>query len=540
MAKSEYSEERLKKYTDLVSWCRWNPDLWYDLITPEFGGIRLDLDQRVFLRSITRFISVYGVFPRGYGKTMKEFMAMVHAAIWHPDIEISMTAQTKEQAAKLVDEKWKEMIKHYPLIENEILGKPSITTDDVDIRFKSGGRITTLANAQSSKGSRRHRLQIEESALLNNNLFEDALAPIVDVPRRTIGEAVVNPEEMNGQINFFTTAGYRGSDEFQRNLQMINEMAELKGKIVLGSDWKLAVHYRRGQSKAAILNKKANYAPTFFAQNYESKWTGNTSGGVVDIQKLLNLRILESPEFTPSKDYEYILSIDVARSSRDSNNQSSVAVLKLIKNKIGKLKSIQLVNLINFKNGMNFRQQGIEVKRIRNQYNASVVVLDTNGVGTGLRDELLLDVDDPKDKKNLGCWDTINTDYVPEIPNSPKYIFEFVGQSFNHEGIVAFMDMVESCTLELLVKDNNKNGLDDINYSDKAYPHIQTDLLIDEIANLKLKQLSSGKFTVEQLTKRINKDRYSALMMGVWYIKEFMSSYKEPEKIDYKKFMMIN
>jgi ribonucleoside-diphosphate reductase alpha chain len=57
--------KNLDKYVDFVSWARFNPDLWFDLITPPTGGIRLDLDQRVFLRSLARFVSTYGVFPRG-------------------------------------------------------------------------------------------------------------------------------------------------------------------------------------------------------------------------------------------------------------------------------------------------------------------------------------------------------------------------------------------------------------------------------------------------------------------------------------------
>lgn len=59
--------KNLNKYIDFVSWGRWFPDLWFDLITPETGGIRLDLDQRVLLRAMSRFLSVYGVYPRGYG-----------------------------------------------------------------------------------------------------------------------------------------------------------------------------------------------------------------------------------------------------------------------------------------------------------------------------------------------------------------------------------------------------------------------------------------------------------------------------------------
>ena len=57
--------KNLPKWIEFISWCRWQPDLFLDLITPEMGGIRLDLDQRVFLRAIFRFVSNYAVFPRG-------------------------------------------------------------------------------------------------------------------------------------------------------------------------------------------------------------------------------------------------------------------------------------------------------------------------------------------------------------------------------------------------------------------------------------------------------------------------------------------
>lgn len=63
------------------------------------------------------------------------------------------------------------------------------------------------------------------------------LEPVVNIPRRTIGKlATVNPEELNGQICFLTTSGFRGSSEFQRNVKMVDDMADLKGKIVLGSE----------------------------------------------------------------------------------------------------------------------------------------------------------------------------------------------------------------------------------------------------------------------------------------------------------------
>lgn len=44
------------------------PDLFYDMIKKEDGGLRLDADQRVLIRGLSRFEAVMGVFSRGFGK----------------------------------------------------------------------------------------------------------------------------------------------------------------------------------------------------------------------------------------------------------------------------------------------------------------------------------------------------------------------------------------------------------------------------------------------------------------------------------------
>lgn len=532
----------LDKYIEFVSWARFYPDLWFDLITPEVGSIRLDLDQRVFLRCLSRFTSTYGVFPRGYAKTFLEVLGMVHTAIFFPDTEISMTAQTKENASSLLEEKWREVVKFYPLIKNEVAGNPSFAKDSAEINFVSGGRIDILANAQSSKGQRRKRLNVEEAALLNNALFEDVLEPIVNIPRRTIGrEAVINPEEMNGQINFLTTSGFRGSDEFERSISMIDEMANLKGKMVLGSDWQLAVNYGRGEPKSALLDKKSKLSPTFFAMNYESRWVGAVDGAIVDINKLLDLRSLNNHELKSDDNSEYILSVDVARSQSKSNNQTSIAIIKIKRNKEGRIIKLPLVNLINLPNGLTFSAQCIEVKRIRKLFKAKTVVVDINGLGSGLVDELIKDTIDPVSGESLGCWNTINTDHQPESHNSERIIYALTSQGINHDIIITFIDMVESGKLQLLVKNQSNNyDVNDLDYvKNNIIPYVHTDLLIEEIANLKLKHLPSGKYTIEQVTRRVDKDRYSALAYGLWYIKEF-ENYEVNNDVNIEDYIFVS
>ena len=81
--------------------------------------------------------------------------------------------------------------------------------------------------------------------------------------------ALVDPQELNQQIHFFTTSGFRGSDEYQRSIDMYDNMCELKGQIVLGASWMLPCWYGRGSNKSQILRKKSTSSPIAFAQNYE-------------------------------------------------------------------------------------------------------------------------------------------------------------------------------------------------------------------------------------------------------------------------------
>ena len=110
-----------KKWLYFCSFARWFPDLFLDLIKPQKGGLNLHLDQRVYLRSMLRFMSFYGVFPRGYAKTFNEVLASILVCIFFPEITISLTAQTKENAADLLKDKYNEIIRFYPMLENEIL-----------------------------------------------------------------------------------------------------------------------------------------------------------------------------------------------------------------------------------------------------------------------------------------------------------------------------------------------------------------------------------------------------------------------------------
>lgn len=540
-SKQDSIDENLDKWIEFVQWAKWYPDLWFDLIKPEKGGMRLDLDQRLFLRCMSRFVSTYGVFPRGFGKTMLEIMSIYHTCIWFPDITIAMSAQTRENAASISEEKHMEIVKWFPLIKNEIT-KSSFTKDSVEVVFTSGGIYSVLANSQSSKGQRRRRLNVEESALLNNELFKDALEPVVNVPRRTIGKlSTINPYELNGMVNFLTTSGYRGSDEYLRLINMVDEMANLKGKMVLGASWELPCHFGRGETRNQILAKKNDPTTSSisFAMNYESRWVGASDGALININQMLKARTLLNPELECPKDKkgnfllnEYVFGIDVARSSSESNNKTVVIVLKIIRNKEGVIRQIQVVNIVTPPNGLNFTQQSVIVKNLFYKYGGNLdlmksrvkaIVVDGNVIGKGLIDRLLEEVTDPETNEELGCFASINTSQESETYNAPELVYDLTAQGINGDIIRTFMDYIESERLKFLnsfqhVKEKLPKEIDE-NQVELACA--QTQLLIDEVSNLRLKK-TTNNITVEQVVRKIDKDRYSALVYALYYISMFL------------------
>jgi|GEM_PF-637196 len=477
--------------------------------------------------------------------THGEFLIMYLTAMRYPNINLSLTAQTKENASKLLKDKYNEIIKQYPMLENEVLKTPTFQRGDAEIPLKNGSTITSLANSQNSKGQRRHRLSVEESVLINNELFEDALEPIVEIPRYTSGKlAIVDPAELNQQINFFSTPGWRASDEYVRNLNMIKDMINLKGKMVLGSDWMLGSWYGRGSSKNQILQKKKVTSPIAFAQNYGGEWTGTSSNALVNINKLMDCRTLTTPEFScGNKTDEYYMGVDVARSQNTNNNQSSVVVGKVIRNKTtNRIVSIDVVNITNIPNVLNFTTQACIVKKIANAFHVRMVIADGNGLGSGLIDELLKESFDPVTKEPLGCWDTINTDNAPETKDAEKCLYDLKAQGNQTRIITVFVEMINSCKLRLLEKRQDIDFTDEDreNLEENILPFVQTNLLFVEVGNLKLKQLPSGALTVEKVIRKIDKDRFSALAYMLWYINEFESYLNKPkESVSYSEVFTL-
>jgi ribonucleoside-diphosphate reductase alpha chain len=550
---SEYNStiitKHIQEFSELCSYLRWVPDIFWDLYKPESGGMNFDLHQRVMMRLLSRFPENYFCAPRGISKTQIHIMSQYHTACCFPNITLSITASTKESAVKIWKDKHDEILRFYPSFAANIKSA-NFSKDSGRVEFVNGAVIDNLANSQQSKGLRRRRGGLEESALIDKDTYDDCIEPIFNMARTTM-TGIIDPEELNGAINRYSTSGYKNSDEFSKILTMSRDMNDLKGTFVFGSDWFIPVHF--GRQKKSVIDKARKSNIIRFKQNYLCDWVGVSDGALINISKLIKARVVSPPDMECPKDKrgnldlcEYVMGVDVARSSSDSNNKTSIVVLKIIRNTSGSIRQIQLHNIINPPNGLNYEEQSVIVKRVFYKYGGNLdltksrvkaICIDGNTIGQGLVEKLLEDVTDFETNQEYGAWATINTDDKSKSSNAPQILYVLKAQGINGDIIRTFINYVESNVLKLIkpfddIKDNLPKDLKEEDLLNIEMACTQVQLLIDEVANLKLKKTEKS-VTVEPVIKRIDKDRYSATVYALFYISLFLEHEEDISDYDF-------
>ena len=538
--KNEYTlDEQLDRWAELIAYWRWYPDVFLEAITPtnEDGkriGITLGADQKLMLRVMARFAYNYNVLPRGYGKTLIEILSVYLAAILYPESTWSMSAQTLEASAGFFSDKHADICRFYPIIEQEI-EKCRITDNFVEIKFKSGSVITNMTNNGTAKGMRRNGCTFEECALMDFTKYQDNTEPITSEPYKSQLKymSTVDPYACNKQT-FVTTAYYK-NDAYEFCRQMVIDKANCKNSFVFGASYILPAKFKRNRDVEEVEALRDKVGDLMFNFNYRSRWAVSNGQCIVDVDKLKECQTLTKVELSAQRDGEYYVSIDVARSAKDSNNASAIAVLKVRRDSRGKVREIQAPYIAKLPNGLNFKQQAIICKQICYLFNPQALVVDINGLGKGLMD-YLLDENIMDNGTVLEPYDMINTDYRSDFRNAKRIVYGIEAQSNNTEMITNFINVVETKTLRLLEPFDVNKALDipDNDYlASEILPSLRTENFISEVQNLTVEQIpGSGKLKIGQLV-RADKDIFSAVEMGSWYIMKFKNNGYEEEEEDF-------
>lgn len=537
------TEEWLGRNEELLydSWCIYAayPDIYLDLIRPKDSNFNLFPYQRVFLRACMRYTTIYITAARATSKTFLSILAKYLQCVFIPNHVGSIVAPNKNQAAKISKQKIEEIWRIWPLLANELEqynGGPhaNFGKDYCDLFFKNGSRLSIVGALDSDRGLRTHATLIDEVRDQDGDMISEVILPQMNVSRRT-AQGLVNPyEHINTQVIYATSAGMKSSFAYSALIDTFEKaIIDPTLNFCIGLDYRIPVlHGLIDRNYVMNLKLSPSYNESTFASEYMGTWLGGSDESWFNFEKLTHYRKIKNPEwsqkFRGDPNIFYLISVDVGRLS-----DQTVACVWRINIKQGKFYStlVYLEVLGRQAETKTFVQQATDLKKLIYRYNPREVVIDCNGLGVGLADEMIRTQMDENGVtySPLGFFN--NDDYKKIQPkDAPQILYSLKangplnskihGNAYSrlNSGMVRFLISEQDARAALLATQQGQKMPFEKRVK-RLMPHELTTKLFEEMANLRLKH-NGLDIVLEQINEHFPKDKYSAFAYGLWRIKE--------------------
>lgn len=544
------------KWRELCSYFRHYPDKFLDFIQPEDAKTKLYFYQRIYLRIIFRFRKVFITATRGTSKSFIQNLAFVLLCIMYPRQKLFCCAPGKEQAAKITQECLDDIFEFFPLLRDEVKYFKK-EKDYTKLIFFNNSKYDVVQMKDSARGGRRFGGAVEEIA---DKKFDGDMLNAVVIPlmanSRTAMCGGVDPNEIHKREVYISTASTQQQFAYAKCKEIFDDMIAGGSSFSTGNSYELPCLF--GQLDIDFIEEKRE-SPTYsimdFMREYESIYTGSSSESLVSDEKLNKCRTLGVAEWEHCGDTHarYVLSYDVSRTTGKESALSALMVIKIMPRGDGTYHK-QLVNLFSME-GQHDTWQAKFLKQKVKEYKACILIIDANGIGSGVVDQLVLDLNDGNPPyKVVNDKDNIWTKYQTE--DAIPMVFALKSQNKetkNSDMINNFMKVFNKLDIELLKtpyegikelekKSKKKFKEDSEEIALAEIPYLLTNNLIEEIMNLLYKQRGNNESEVEQISKSIPKDKFSALMYGLYWIyleEKKNKEYRRNTSIDISKLFVF-
>ena len=518
------------------------PDIYLDLIKPQDSSFGLFFYQRITLRALMRFKDIYVTAPRAFSKSFITILALILQCIFMPGTKRFICAPNKTQAAQIAKEKIVEIYDRWPLLRKEIIGGEISDTpgnfgkDYVTLKFRNGSQFDVVGALDSQRGGRRHGGLVDETRDHEEAPINEVVLPLMNVSRR-LPDNTVNEKEPNQQRIFMTSAGVKTSFAYDLLIDdFIDCIIHPDSTFVFGCDYRVPVlHNLLDKTYINKLRTSSSFSEDSFAREYASIWSGSSEEAWFNFDKMTKYRKIKNPEThaisRANSEQFYLLSVDVGR----LNDQTVCCVFRVNVSGDGKYYAT-LVNLYVLGRTAEtkpFRIQAMDIKKIMRKFNPREVVIDTNGLGLGIADEMIQEQVDEFGNVYPPYGFKNDDDYLKIQPKDAVCILYGIkangplnskihGNVYSRisGGLVRFLIKEQEAKNALLAtKAGQKMTV--FKRVERLMPHEMTTKLFEEMANLRLKKTgASMDIVLEQINPRYPKDKYSAFAYGLWRIKE--------------------
>ena len=564
--KQGLSEERLRAQLphlrNMTAFFREYPDLLVDYMKGPDSTFQFYFYQRVFIRIVMRHRYVYATFPRAYSKSFLSMMVLMLRCILYPNSHLFVTTGGKEQAASITVAKIEEICKLIPALENEINWERGMTKkskDNVEYIFKNGSKIDILAARESSRGQRRTGGLMEECVLIDQTALNEIVIPTTNVNRLLPDGTRHKEENVNKSQIYITTAGYKNSFAFEKLIELlIQSIIDPDEVMIMGGTYKTPItEGLLDEDFVEQLKLAGTFNEDSFEREYCSKWTGDAENAFYSSEKFDKYRVLNQPEYEwsgrSSRSAYYVLGVDVGR----IGCTTEVCVFKVTPQPQGAaLKS--LVNIYTYE-AEDFETQSINIKKLYFKYKARVVAIDANGLGVGLIDFMTKAQVDPETNDTLppfGVGGGTSEDAVlpykkikgADVEEDALYLIK-ANAPINTEAYSYAQTQMSSGKVKFLIDEQTaKTKLNSTKVgqnmsvdqrNEYLKPFVLTGILREQMLNL-VEDNEGVNIILKQSSKSIKKDKFSAFIYGLYYIKQEEDRKKKHRGRNIKDFMFFS
>lgn len=503
-------------YAQALDYYRQRPEQFCE----DVCGIKINTYQKIMMRAFFKYNYVLFVCCRGIGKTFISALCIVIYCLLYPNVHAGVISGSFRQAKLVIQEKYKdELCRMSPFIAAE--EKSFVCNNaNAEISFFNGSKITAFpvgigsgVNAAAKiRGARLQLALCDEAVYVNPDIIDGVLIPMLIVQADyQVGQK--QQSERSNKLIMTSSASYRFNHLYKRYVEWTKKMMEPDNTdyFTMTLPWQVGVACGLFKEDF-IMQQKATMSKEKFEQEYEGVFSRLVDGTWVEYTDLIECSDLMHIETSGVGDFEYIMSVDVARSEGKDNTICDVFKLHWYEDHV----ECDLVYTKSM-NGVPFVDQCKTVREILKKFpNTIRIFMDVNGLGIGLADELAKDYYDVnEDKWYPPLIDMNNEQQMKNISNGAALIYGIKANAeINHNMGMAIKTFTQRRWLHMYPLNADEQRKVDLS-SDEDLLLLETEETRMEIMNIKNKPISNSTY-VKFYTTSGRKDRWSALCMGLY------------------------
>ena len=515
MSEGRQLEIRKKIYLEAIEFYRKHPDCFCE----EVLDIRLNLYQKVLMRAFFTFSFCCFCLGRGLGKTWLGVLCISCYALLYPNQKIGIIAPAFRQGKNAIQEKFHdELCNMSPFLEQEV-ETYVCSTQKAKITFYNGSWIEAYpvgTDGSKIRGARLNVILVDEAAYVPKYIIENVVKPMAIVKS---GYRVGEDDDSKGnKILMCSTPYYRFNHLYPMYLDYLKHMAEPDNTKYFACilDYEMGLHVGLFD-EPIVEQQRAVMSRMDFEMEYEAQFPKISDKAWIKYDDLILCSDLDHVETHQMGDFEYVMSIDVARVKGNDNT-----IIDVFKLHWGKDHAEADLVYMESMNGVKFEDQAKRVRDVLKKFpNTIRIYQDTMTIGQGLSDELAKDYFDAEEQKWMPPLIDMNNEQAMsnmELSKGVPIIYGIrASAEINHRLGMAVKVFTEKKWLHMYPF--NVSEKIDLN-KEETRLLAESEETRSEVLNIETVGTTGGWLQFDTISKR--KDRWSALGMGLFGIQILM------------------